>query len=619
MATVTEQQAGPGLFGRVSGAILGRRLATGQEQQERLSKVGGLAILAADNLSSVAYATDELLLVLVLAGAAGLAWSVPLSLSIIGLIAILVFSYRQTVKVYPQGGGAYNVAKHNLGTQAGLAAASGLLIDYVLTVAVSSAAGSAAIVAAFPGLKLYMVHIAVGAVGLLVLVNLRGVRSTGRLFTLPTLFFAGSMLLLLGGGVYRVISGDIPPSVEAQPALTPAVTGLTAFLLLRAFSSGLAAATGVEAVSNAVYLFRAPESANARTVLLWMGAVLGTLFLGVTWLAREFNIVPVADETVVSQVATAVFGIGPLYYLVQFSTLLILLLAANTAFAGFPRVASVLAKDGYLPRQLSTAGHRLVYSNGIILLAAFSAVLLVAFQARVHNLIPIYAVGVFLSFTLSQSGMVRHWLRERGSNWRTGALINGVGAVVTACALVIIAVTKFTHGGWTVILLVLLFVYLFRVIRRHYDLVARELSLDEYAPPAVPFQHTVVVPISGVHRAVLDALTYARALSSNIRAVYICTDYSQEAAIRAKWKKHVPDLPLDVVYSPYRLVIRPFLKFVDEVRGVDAHFITVVIADFVPRHWWEWSLHSQTGWLFRLALMLKKNVAVVSVHHQLPK
>lgn len=608
-----DQPPSRGPWSRLGEAVFGRRLPSSDESKERLSKVAGLAVLSSDVLSSTAYATEELLLVLVLGGAGALAWSVPVSLSIVGLLAVLTISYRQTIRAYPQGGGAYNVAKANLGTEASLVAAAGLLIDYVLTVSVSTTAGIAAITSAFPDLRPYRVYLAVAAILVLLLVNLRGVRTTGRMFTVPTLLFIGTMLMLIGVGLYKLLTDQpLPPS----PELPAATAGVTVFLIFRAFSAGTTALTGMEAISNGVYVFKKPEATNARTVLLWMALILGVLFTGVTWLAHELQVTPSPDQTVVSQIARTMLGIGPLYYLVQIVTLTILLVAANTAYSGFPRVASVLAKDSFLPRQLSTPGWRLVYSNGIILLSLLAVVVVSVFGGDVHRLIPLYVVGVFISFTLSQSGMVRHWLRERGHGWRWSAAVNGVGATLTGFALVIIAATKFTHGAWAVILLLLLFLLMFRSIRRHYEMVARELSLEGYTPRAVPMQHTVLIPVAGVHRGVLEALAYARTMSASVRAVYVCTDPATESAVREKWEQYVPDVPLEVIHSPYRLVIRPFLRFLDEVRS-DNRIVTVIIPDFVPMHWWEWLLHSQTSWFMQLALAFRRGVAVTSVHHQL--
>jgi amino acid transporter len=588
--------------------------------RERLSNLGGLAVLASDPLSSVAYATEELLLVLVLAGMGAIGWSVPLSLAIVGLLAILTISYRQTIRAYPQGGGAYNVARENLGTEAGLIAASGLLIDYVLTAAVSVAAAVAALTSAFPALAPDRVAIAVSVLIFLMVINLRGVKTTGRIFTVPTLMFVAIMLALILTGIVRFVLLDQPvPAGVPRPPLDDAVAAVTLFLLLRAFAAGCAALTGVEAIANSVRVFRPPETRNAARTMLWMAIMMGTLFVGITYLGHQLDIVPAADETVVSQIARVVFLNTPLYYGVQIATLLILVFAANTAYSGFPRVASVLGQDGFLPHQLSDTGRRLVFSNGIIGLTVLSSVLVVVVQARVHDLIPLYAVGVFLSFTLSQAGMVRHWYRLRGSNWLRSAFVNGVGASVTGTALLIIAITKFTHGAWLIMLLVPGTLFVFNRIHRHYALVAEQLSLEGYAPPIAPLKHTVVIPVSGVHRATLEAVAYAKALSSDVRAVYVASDDAQAEELRLKWQRHLPDVPLEIIQSPYRLVVAPFLKHLDQIRSDENQLVTVVIPEFVPFHWWQMFLHNQSAWMFRIALLFRRRVAFASVHHHLTR
>jgi amino acid transporter len=600
--------------------VLGRRLPSSHDVRERLSNLGGLAVLASDPLSSVAYATEEMLLVLVLAGMGGFSWSVPVSLAIVGLLAILTISYRQTIRAYPQGGGAYNVARENLGTEAGLIAASGLLIDYVLTAAVSVTAAVAALTSAFPALASERVVIAVVALVVLMAINLRGIKTTGRVFTVPTLFFVAMMLALIVTGIVRsVLLGHDVPAATPRPTLDDATAAVGVFLILRAFAAGCAALTGVEAIANSVRVFRPPETKNAARTMLWMALIMGVLFLGTTYLARSYTVVPVVDETVVSQIARMVFLDTPLYYGVQIATLLILVLAANTAFSGFPRVASVLGADGYLPRQLSDTGRRLVFSNGIVVLAILSSVLVITVQGRVHDLIPLYAVGVFLSFTLSQAGMVRHWQRLKGKGWLNSAIVNGVGAVVTGMALLIIASTKFTHGAWLVLLLVPAALYIFSQIHRHYEMVAEQLSLEGYAPPSIPLKHTVVIPISGVHRATLEAVAYARALSSDIRAVYVASDEAAAQEVREKWAKHLPNVPLEVIQSPYRLVVSPFLRYLDQVRSDESQLVTVVIPEFVPFHWWQMLLHNQSAWMFRLALLFRRRVAFASVHHHLTR
>lgn len=604
------------MWSRIGNTVIGSRLPTAQLLEERLSNLGALAILSSDALSSVAYATEELLLILILGGSAALSWSMPITFAIVGLLILLVISYRQLIRAYPGGGGAYSVAKANFGDSLGLVSASGLLLDYVLTAAVSISAGVAALKSAFPALMLGKVELALIFLVFITVVNLRGVRETGRVFTVPTLVFVGSMAALLLVGLFRyLVLGQMhaPPVIANEDMATVSI-----FLLLRAFSSGCAALTGVEAISNSTSVFKNPAARNASRTLLWMGIVLATLFVGVTFLAGHTGITPLADETVLSQVAHEVFGTTPLYYLVQVSTLLILVMAANTAFSGFPRLASILSRDRYLPRQLADVGSRLVFSNGILLLAILAGVLLVTFGGNVHHLIPLYAVGVFLSFSIAQAGMVRHWVRHRGEGWIHGAVINGVSAVVTAIALSIIAITKFTHGAWLITLLVPAVLWMFSQIHKHYQLVSRSLTLEGYRPPTMPMKHVVVVPVSGVHRGVLNALAYARAISPHVRAVHIASDFPSAEDLAARWKKYVPGVPLEILYSPYRTVIRELLRYLETVQVQESSLVTVVIPEFIPVHWWEMLLHNQTATMLKLALLFRRRtIAVISVPQHL--
>src|SRR5499425_3189735 len=475
--------------------IVGRPMPLAQARHERLSKTVALAVFSSDAFSSVAYATEEILLVLVLAGAAAAHLSVPLAVAITGLLFIVVVSYQQTIHAYPSGGGSYIVARANLGATAGLVAAAALLIDYVLTVSVSVAAGVAAMTSAVPWLLGHRVILGVFFIAAIGYANLRGVREAGRLFAVPTYLFVVTFGLLVATGLFRWLHGTLPPPAPAHEAATQA---LTWFLVLRAFSSGCTALTGVEAISNGVPAFRHPEARNAAITMTWMTVILGSMFLGITVLASALGVAPSESETVVSQVARSLFGDGLFYYLVQGSTTLILILAANTSFADFPRLSSLLARDRYAPRQFRTMGDRLVFSNGIVILAGAAALLIVIFRAQTHALIPLYAVGVFISFTLSQAGMVRHWLVEGGAGWRWRLLVNGVGATVTAAVTVVIAMTKFTHGAWLVVLLIPLMVLAFRAVHHHYELVAAELSLDHLAEEP-PVSNTVLVLVGDLH------------------------------------------------------------------------------------------------------------------------
>ena len=480
-------------------------------------------MLSSDALSSVAYATEEILRVLLVGGVAALSLATPIGVVIAVTLAIVVFSYRQTIYAYPSGGGAYIVAKENLGTMPSLMAAASLLIDYVLTVAVSVAAGVAALTSAFPQWAPYRVEIALGFVGVITVGNLRGMRESGRIFAVPTYFFIVSILGMLGLGAWRYFTGAIaPPHELAHPATATGL--LTTFALLTAFSNGCTAMTGVEAVSNGVPAFRPPESRNAASTLVAMGVLSITMFLGITLLAHAYALVPNDAETVVSQLARATFGGGTaLYFAAQAATMLILVLAANTAYADFPRLASIVARDRFLPRQFTNQGDRLAFSNGILILSALAAVLLMAFGGDTHALIPLYMIGVFVSFTLSQAGMVIHWRQSRGPGWRSSAVVNGFGALVTAIVLVIVAITKAAEGAWIIILMIPALVALFTITRRHYDQVAFELSLKDWTPEPVG-GHVVLVPIGGIQRAVVKALPYARSLGGDVRAVYVEMD-----------------------------------------------------------------------------------------------
>ena len=471
--------------------LVGLPLKTKEAAHERLSKRLALAVFSSDALSSVAYATEEILLVLTLAGAAMVGYSIPLSLSIIGLLIILTMSYRQIIFEYPEGGGAYIVGKSNLGEWPGLVAAAALMIDYVLTVAVSVAAGMAALISAVPALLPHREALCVAAILLVTVVNLRGVRESGQFFAVPTYIFIATIAAMLGVGAVQILFGHAV-RVEPLPSMAPAEP-LTLFLLLRAFSSGCTALTGVEVISNGVSAFKKPEPKNAAFTMIGMAAILGTMFIGISAMAYYFGIVPKEDETVVSQIARATFGTGPLYFLVQASTMVILILAANSSFNGFPRLASILARDSYMPHQMSMMGDRLVFSNGVIILGVFSCLLIVLFNGDTHALIPLYAVGVFLSFTISQAGMVKRWLVKKGPHWEKKLLVNGIGAVTTAIATLIIASTKFAHGAWIVIVLIPLLITFFRAIRSHYKAVSEQVALSRGHRPPMPRRNIVAV------------------------------------------------------------------------------------------------------------------------------
>ncbi|MEW6545118.1 MAG: APC family permease [Nitrospirota bacterium] len=600
--------------------LVGLPLKTTQAHHERLSKRLALAVFASDPLSSVAYATEEILLILVLAGAAVVSWSIPLSLAIVLLLAIVTMSYRQIIFEYPEGGGAYVVAKSNLGELPGLTAAAALMIDYVLTVAVSIAAGVAAITSALPSLFPHREALCLLAVLLVLVINLRGVRESGKIFAAPTYLFIGTIFVMLAAGFWQVLAG--PPSRVDPPAAPSGheVEGLTLFLLLRAFASGCTALTGVETISNGVSAFKRPESKNAALTMVGMAAILGTMFLGISLLAYSYGILPRTDETVVSQIARLTFGEGPLYYLVQASTMLILILAANGAFAGFPRLASILARDGYMPHQMAILGDRLVFSNGIIILGLFSCVLIVLFHGDTHALIPLYAVGVFLSFTLSQAGMVHRWLAKRGPHWRKKLAINGVGAVATAVATTIIASTKFLHGAWIVVALLPAIIFWFRSIRAHYKAVEEQVSLTRDLRPPPPRRNTVIIPIGGVNRAVVRAVDYARGRASDIRAVLVDVDKEETARTQIQWAQWGCGVHLVVLPSPYRSVLGSLLDYIEELLAKDPDgWVTVVIPEILPARWWQSILHNQRALMLKAALLFKERVILTDVPFHLER
>jgi len=601
---------------RLRRALIGTPLPSARILEERLNKVQALAVFSSDALSSVAYATEEILLVLVLAGTGALSLSLPIAAAITVLLAIVVTSYYQTIHAYPSGGGAYVVAYDNLGVWPGLIAAAALLIDYVLTVAVSITAGVAAFTSAFPALTPYRVELGLLAIVLIAWANLRGVRESGTLFAIPTYGFVLVLLALIAVGLVRWFGGGLgESSASVLPVAGEGATALTLILVFRAFASGCTALTGVEAISNGVPVFRKPEATNAGKTLITMALLLGTMFLGITVLAHSLAVVPSEHETVLSQVGRQVFGDGALYLALQVATTLILVLAANTSFAGFPRLAAILARDRYLPRQLTNLGDRLVFDNGMVLLAVLSAALVVLFGGMTHRLIPLYAVGVFLAFTLSQAGMVRRWRRLGGPGWKLKLAVNGLGALTTAGVLVIVAATKFIHGAWIVVVLVPLVVWFFSTIKRHYELVAQQLSLEGLSPEpwkglASTRRQKVVVPISGVHRGTLEALRFARLLSRDVVAVVIDVEPQVTARVQEKWPQWGQKVRLVVLDSPYRSTIRPLLDYLHQVDQGEPErgLAVVVLPEFVPARWWHELLHNQTARAIKRALLYRRGL-----------
>lgn len=606
-------------YSRLKRVLLGKSLPTSASIHERLSNATGLAVLASDALSSVAYATQETLLVLLLAGSSSLSLSLPISGIIILLLAIVALSYRQTIKAYPNGGGAYIVARENLGTYPGLIAAASLMIDYILTVTVSISAGVAALTSAVPSLHPYTVELCLVCIVLIMFANLRGLRESGNIFMVPTYAFILGIFILIGTGLYQQATGHVLPTLENIPGKEP----LGLFLIARAFAAGCTALTGVEAISDGVLAFKPPEWKNARLTLTYLGVILGVMFLGISYLAHIYQVIPRENETLLSILGKEIFGVGIFYYYLQAATLLILLLAANTSYADFPRLCYFLARDGFLPRQLSLLGDRLVYSNGITLLSLCAAFLVLIFRGDTTAVIPLYAVGVFTSFTLSQSGMVIHWLKERGKGWVPSALMNGIGAVATLLVLMVIVATKFLLGAWVVVVTIPIVVSLFLGIQRHYRYVAARLSIQGIEPKFYPprpkvkvAKHPAVVLVGQLHRGTLDALDYARLIADEVVAVHVDIGLTDRAKLQASWQDLQSDIPLEILEAPYRSVLEAlthFLTLFEEQRpGV---FLTLIIPAFVTRNWWEGLLHNQTAFFLKAALRAKRSLVMTTVRY----
>ena len=640
--------------------LVGKAKRTEQAIHERLTKKTGLAVFASDALSSTAYATEEILLVLAVAVAYGqthaFTYVVPITLVIATVLGIVATSYRQTIYAYPSGGGAYIVAKENLGTYAGLVAAAALLVDYVLTVSVSISAGVAAITSAALGTRFafindHKVFLCLIVIAFIAIANLRGVRESGALFAGTTYSFVISFLFMIAYGMihYFLYPHSAPPISTESLKLAEGyhLQPVTLFLLLGAFANGCVALTGTEAISNGIPAFKQPEARNAATTLTWMAVLLATMFIGTSVMAYFYHVHPLENETVVSQFARIIFK-GPMgwfYYVIQGTTALILVLAANTSFADFPRLSSLLARDRFMPRQFATRGDKLVFSNGIIILAIFSAILVAAFGGDTSRLIPLYAVGVFLSFTLSQLGMVRHWLkagraqraagasheesaannpsrfadeRKQVRHWRKSILINGVGAIATFIVLIVLIITKFIHGAWIVVALIPLLVMMFRAIHRHYQELGKQLTM-EGIQGLRPIRHEVIVPISGIHRGVVRALEYAKAIApEHVTALYINIDEETTTKLREKWHQLGGGVELVVLASPYRSLVGPLIRYLD--RRMKAHpdqMLTVVLPEFIPAKWWQHLLHNQTSLLLKGALLFKPEVIVTSVPYHL--
>ncbi len=626
-------------------ALLGTPFPTRQEIHERLDKVRGLAIFASDPISSNAYATEAIMSVLILLGSGALGLTMPIALGIMGLVLLVVFSYIQTILHYPDGGGAYTVAKDNLGTMPSLLAAAALLLDYILTVSVSISAGIRAITSAFPAMYDYRVLLALTAVVLLTWINLRGVRESGTIFALPTYAFVGGVLVTVGYGLVRYFG------LFGIPALTPVVHDVTPaspvtdflfiWLVLRAFAAGCTALTGIEAISNGVQAFKPPEAKNAAKTMVAMGLIAMSLFVGITFLATHLNLLPSEEESILSQMTRQVAGTGFMYYWVQFFTMMILILAANTGYQDFPRLSSFVAKDGFMPRWLQHRGDRLVYSYGIVALAVVASLLIVIFQADEIAMLPLYALGVMLSFTLSQSGMVKlmgkvgqlkpgetahtgittiHFERT----WWAKRLLNGLGAVVTAVVLIVLIVTKFTEGAWVIVLAIPLLVYNFRAVKKHYAYVADSLSTRDLKLPQVtrPVADVLIIPVADIHRGTLYALQFAKAFSQDVRAVCVVTSPDEHERIQRRWNRFpeiTDNVQLVCIDYEYRDILSPLVEYIEKVNDKEFpdQVITVVIPEFVPESFTGNLLHNQTANFLRIRLRNLQDVVVIDVPYHL--
>ena len=621
--------------------FIGRPLQTADAPHQTIGKAVGLAVFASDALSSTAYATQEILGVLIVLGPAAYGYVFSISAAIVILLTIVTVSYEQTIHAYPGGGGAYIVARDNLGELPAQTAGAALLTDYILTVAVSVSSGIAQIVSAYPVLFPFRVWIAVGAVGLIMLVNLRGVKESGTAFAIPAYFFVVMMVVTVGYGLFRSLSGSLGTVIgPPESQITQIIATITPFLLLHAFANGTTALTGVEAISNGITAFKEPRSRNAGITLIWMSMILGSLFLGISYLTKQIGGVFSEEETLISQLARTVFdGRGLPYLGTIWATTIILIMAANTAFADFPRLSALHATDGFLPRQLTFRGSRLVYSNGIVALSVIAVLLIIVFQASVTRLIPLYAIGVFLSFTLSQTGMARRWWRvghlepgkeivDPGSTlryekgWQYKMIINGFGAVCTAIVMVVFAVTKFRDGAWIILILVPLLVIIFFAIHHHYKDLAFQLSLEKFSGlPARQTRHRVIVPVSAIHQGALAALRYARILSDDVTAVHVSIDPAETEKVQKKWKTWGEGTRLVILDSPYRLFIEPLVAYIEDIveNSQPNETITIVVPQFIPLKRWHYALHMRTADVLRQELLSKPGVVVTDIPYHVHK
>ncbi|WP_066254548.1 APC family permease [Neobacillus drentensis] len=600
--------------------LIGRPLKSNELGEQKLNKTKALAILSSDALSSVAYGPEQILIVLFTIGAAAFWYSIPIAVGVLILLTALILSYRQIIFAYPHGGGAYVVSKNNLGVNPGLIAGGSLLVDYILTVAVSVSAGTDAITSAFPTLHKFNVEIAIVFVILITILNLRGVTESASILAYPVYLFVFALFILIGVGIYNILTGGVSP--ELHPKIGTPVTGISLFILLRAFASGSSALTGVEAISNAIPNFKDPAPNNASKTLMMMGALLAILFSGIIYLAYYYGITPRAEVTVVSQIAEETFGRNFMYFFIQGTTALILILAANTGYSAFPLLAVNLAKDKFIPRMFLIRGDRLGYSNGIIILAVTSIILIIAFQAETEHLIPLYAIGVFIPFTLSQTGMIVKWIREKPQGWLPKLIINTIGAMISFIVTMMFFLTKFSQV-WPVIVFLPIILFVFYRIRKHYEAVGDQLRLTT-CEPLLPIEGNVlIVPVAGMTNVVANSINYAKSLSQNqIIAVYVSFERDDEKNFEEKWKKWQPDVRLVTLHSHYRSIINPLTKFVDTIehKASEANYrVTVIIPQFIPKKGWHNILHNQSSLLIRASLLFRRNVIITTVPYHLKK
>lgn len=601
--------------------FIGKPLHNNQLSQEKLPKWKALAIFSSDALSSVGYGPEQIALTLALPGLLVYAYMGYVALAVLLLLAIVTISYVQVARANPGGGGSYSVAIHNLGEWPALIAAASLFADYTLTVAVSISSGTEAIVSAFPRLVGHEVSIDLFVLfGVLMIINFRGVRESSNVFVLPTYLFIFGIAALIISGLLQVFSGTAPLLPEASRVKQPLDLAVVA-LILRAFANGCSSMTGVEAISNGVPMFKTPEVGNAIKTTFWMSGILGLMLAGIAFLFMHHHLLPMENTTMLSQLTEIIFGRGWSYFYIQITTMMVLYLAANTSYNGLPPLLSLLARDGYMPRYLGLRGERLNFSNGILLLSVVAGILILIFDGNVEHLISLYAIGVFLSFTIAQVGMVVHWRRTKGAHWLTRSVINSLGATITGIVVLVIAFTKFFYGAWLVLVFIPAMIYVFREIKSHYRDMSEQLHLSAAKDAPAIGKNIVVVPVSTPTAVVAETMRYAKMLSNKVIALNVATDEEAAAKLKQKWAEWSPEDELTVIYSPYRLVVKPILQYIEKLeKHKNPHdFITVIIPEFETRKWWHRLLHNQTGWILRTVLILKKNVAVTTIPYHLGK